>query len=53
MFLSPCKDSISGILGRFESGGAFSGWRALTTECSVMSRCGQCHETTENVSIKL
>ena len=34
-----CRDSISGILGSFWSGGAFSGWRALTVECSLVSGC--------------
>ena len=32
MLLSPCRDSISGIVGSFLSVGAFSGWRALTIE---------------------
>ena len=30
MVLSHCRDSISGFLGSFRSGGAFSGQRALT-----------------------
>ena len=37
MVLSPCRGSISGFLGSFQSRGAFLGWRALTIECSVMS----------------
>ena len=32
--------SISGFLGSFQSGGAFSGQRALTIKYSVMSVCG-------------
>ena len=28
------------FLGSFQSGGALSGWRALTIECSLMSGCG-------------
>ena len=44
MVLSPCRVSISGFLGSFQSGGALSGQRALTIECSVMSGCGQGHE---------
>ena len=48
MVLSPCRDSISGFLGSFQSGGAFSGWRALTIECLVMSGCGQGHEPAKN-----
>ena len=47
MVLSPCRGSISGFLGSFQSGGAFLGWRALTIERSVMSGCGQGHETSE------
>ena len=30
-------DFISGTVGSFQSGGAFSGRRALTIECSLMS----------------
>ena len=37
MLLSPCRNSISGILGSFQSGEAFSGWRGLTIECSLIS----------------
>ena len=48
MVLSPCRDSISGFLGSFQSGGAFFGRRALTIERSVMSECGQGHEPAKN-----
>ena len=41
MILSPCRSSVSGFLGSFQSGGAFLGRRALTIECLVMSGCGQ------------
>ena len=51
-FLSPCRDSISGNLGSFFFGGAFSGRRALTIEHSLMSGCVQGCEPTQNVSIK-
>ena len=44
MVLSPCRDSISGFLDSFQSGGALSDWRALTIERSAMSGCGQDHE---------
>ena len=53
MLLSPCRDSISGILGSFQSGGTFSGRRALAIEGLLMSGCVQGHEPTENGSIKL
>ena len=45
MVPSPCRDSISGFLGSFQSGGAFSGRRGLT---DVMSGCGQGHEPAKN-----
>ena len=48
MVLSPCRDSISGFLGNFQSGGVFSGRRALTIERWVMSECGQGHEPAKN-----
>ena len=48
MVLSPCRGSISGFLGSFQSGGAFFGLRALTIERLVMSGCGQRHEPTKN-----
>ena len=48
MVLSPCRGSISGFVGSFQSGGTFSGRRALTIECSVMSGCGQGHEPAKN-----
>ena len=53
MLLLPCRDSISSILGNCQSGGVFSGWRALTIERLLMSGCGKGREPTENVSIKL
>ena len=46
---SPCRDSISGFLGRFQSGGVFSGQRALTIECLVMSGYGLGHELEKNL----
>ena len=39
--LSPCRGSISDILGSFQSGGALSGRKALTIERLLMSGCGQ------------
>ena len=50
MVLSPCRGSISGFLGIFQSGGMLSGQRALTitVECSVMGGCGQGHELGKN-----
>ena len=51
--LSPCRDSISGFLGSFQSGGAFSGRRALTIERSVTSGFGQGHKPAKNFSRKL
>ena len=48
MVLPPCRNSISGFIGSFQSGGALSGQRALTIECSVMSGCGQGHEPAKN-----
>ena len=33
-----------GTVGSFQSGGAFTGWRALTIERSLMSGCGQGHQ---------
>ena len=50
---SPCRDSISGFLGSFHSGGVFSGRRALTIECLVMSGCGLGHELEKNLWRKL
>ena len=35
MVLSPCRDSISGFLGCFQSGGAFSGPKTATSIKSV------------------
>ena len=42
MLLLPCRDSICGILGSFQFGGAFSGRRGLSIECLLMSGCGSC-----------
>ena len=53
LVLSPCRGSISGFLDSFQSGGAFSGQRALTIERSVMSGCGQGHEPAKNLRRKL
>ena len=50
---SPCRDSVSGLLGSFQSGGAFSGRKVLTNECSVMSGCGHSYEPTKNFWRKL
>ena len=44
---SAVDDSIFGFLG-FQSGGGFSGRKALTTECLVISGCGQGHEPAKN-----
>ena len=46
---SPCRGSISYILGSFQSGGTLSGWRALTIECLIMSGCGQGHELVKDM----
>ena len=43
------RGSISGFSGSFQSGGAFLGWRALTTERSEMSGCDQGHEPAKNL----
>ena len=48
MVLSSCRGSISGLLDSFLSGGASSGWRVLTIECSVTRGCGQGHEPARN-----
>ena len=47
--LSPCGGSISDIVGSFQSGGAHSGRRALTIECSLMSGCGQGYELVKDI----
>ena len=49
MILSPCRDSISGFLGSFQSGGAFPGRRTLAIEHSLMSGCVQDHEPAKNI----
>ena len=36
----PCKDTIFGFVGSFQSGGVFAGQRALTIESSLMTGCG-------------
>ena len=38
------RGSVSGIVGIFQSAGAFPGWRALTIECSLVSGYGQGRE---------
>ena len=40
--------TISGLLDNFQFGGEFSGRRALTIECSVMSGCGQGNKPVKN-----
>ena len=47
--LSPCRGSISDILGSFQSRGALSGLRALTIEHLLMSGCGQGHELVKDM----
>ena len=42
--LSLYRGSISGIVGSFQSGEAFTGWRALTIVSSLMSKRGRGHE---------
>ena len=49
----PLKDIISGTVGSFWSGGAFSGLRAMSIESSLVSGCGQGHESPEFASKKL
>ena len=36
----PFRGTISTTIDSFQSGGVFAGWRAWTTESSLMSRCG-------------
>ena len=36
-------------VGSFQSGGALSGWRALTIERLLMSGCGQVHGLATNI----
>ena len=38
-FFSPCRGSISSIVGRFRSRRLFAGWRAQTIDSSVVNRC--------------
>ena len=45
--------SVSNILGSFQYGGALSGRRALTIECSLMSGCGQNHKRVKDMWKKL
>ena len=40
------RSSMSGTVGSFQSGEAFTGQRALTIVSSLMSRCGRGHEPT-------
>ena len=46
--LSPCKGTISGTVGSFQSGGVFATGRALTIVNSPMSGYGKGHESPEN-----
>ena len=48
MHLSPCRRSISGTVGSFQSGGVFIGQSALTIEGLLMCECGQGREPTKN-----
>ena len=41
--------SISGIVGSFQSRGAFSGRRARSIKCWVMTGCGQGHKLAKNI----
>ena len=41
------RSSISGTVGSFQSGEAFTGWRALTIVSSLISRHGRGHEPWE------
>ena len=50
MHLSPCRGSISGTVGSFQSGGVFIGQSALTIEGLLMCECGQGREPTKNAS---
>ena len=43
-FLALASDTISGTVGNFQSGGAFTGQRDLIIKSLLMSRCGQGHE---------
>ena len=43
------ETALSGILGIFQSRGAFSGRRGLTIECLLMSGCGQIYELEKNI----
>ena len=47
-FSLPCKDTISGTVGSFQSGGVFATGRALTIVNSPMSGYGKGHESPEN-----
>ena len=47
MYPFPCRGSIYGTVGSFQSEWAFTAWRALTVEILLMSVCGQGHETEE------
>ena len=48
-----CKSTISGIVGRFQSVGAFIGQRALSFKSSPISGCVHGHEPPENGSMTL
>ena len=41
MLLSPRRGSTSGTAGSFQSKGTYSGQKAVSIECSLMSGCGQ------------
>ena len=41
---SPCKGTISGLVGSIQSGGACACQRALSIESLLMSGCGWGHE---------
>ena len=47
-FSLPCKGTISGTVGSFQSGGVFATGRALTIVNSPMSGYGKGHESPEN-----
>ena len=52
-FSSPDRGTVSGSVGIFQSGGAFTGQRALIIESSPMSGHGLDPEPTTNVSKKV
>jgi len=50
---SPCRGTISGLVGSIQSGGVHAGRTALSIESLLMSGCGWGHEPKEIVSKKL